>query len=386
MNQACIVDTAVVCSLGDSLDEAWPKLCRGDSAIGPVRRFDTDQLDCHDAACVFGLEVGAQPNLLCALMRPVLEQLRKVPAGTVVLWAGVKGNVESVQALAEDRPSPEIHNPRDYRTWVCRHLGIEDRGMEVNAACASSTVALALGTQMIAQGECSSVLICAADIVSRFTFTGFAALKAMSPTTCRPFDQKRDGLCLGDGAAAMLLADPAVVGPTAGEPLVQLSGWGISNDANHITGPARDAVGLVSAIRRALQTADLSATDLAAWCTHGTGTVYNDAMELTALEKIEGSRRLPIFSVKGAVGHTLGAAGLLEAAICAKVLQEKTVPPTAALREPEPRAVGRASNECQALEGKSVLTTNSGFGGVNAALVLERVEDARRPADAAARD
>jgi 3-oxoacyl-[acyl-carrier-protein] synthase II len=315
-------------------------------------------------------------------MRTALGQLGRVPADTAVIWAGVKGNAEYVQRCAErgfsaERVGPEIHHPRDYRRWVCQFLGIEDHGMEVNAACASSTVALALGMQMIAQGECSYALICAADIVCRFTFTGFAALKALSPTCCRPFDVQRDGLCLGDGAAAMLLADPAVV-PTSEEtghpvdrPHVRLTGWGISNDANHITGPARDGSGLTDAIRQALHGADISSADLAAWCTHGTGTIYNDAMEVTALEEIFASRRFPIFSIKGAVGHTLGAAGVLEAALCVKSLRERTVPPTAAMREPEPRAVGRASNECQELRGNRILTTNSGFGGVNAALVLE---------------
>jgi len=386
MNEICILDTGVVCALGSSLSEVWAGLCQGDSAVGPVSGFDTDQLDYHSAACVSGLNAGAEPNRICALTRLALEQLGPVPADTVVIWAGVKGNVEYIQALAEKTASPDVHHPRDYRRQVCQILGIEDRGIEVNAACASSTVAMALGMQMIARGECSYVLVCAADIVSRFTFTGFAALKALSRTTCRPFDVQRDGLCLGDGAAAMLLANPAVAGERLGSSPMRLTGWGISNDANHITGPARDGSGLVGAIRQALQAADISAADVAAWCAHGTGTVYNDAMELTAMEKIFGSRRLPVFSIKGAVGHTLGAAGVLEAAVCMKALQEKTVPPTAALQEPEPRARGRVSSECQPLVGNRVLTTNSGFGGVNAALVLELTDDHRRSTQVDVRD
>ncbi|UCE58703.1 MAG: hypothetical protein JSU63_14820 [Phycisphaerales bacterium] len=375
MSQVSIMDSALACALGSSSEEVWTRLCRGDSAIGPMDDIDTDQLDCHNAAAISGLSRGKEPNRICSLMRFTLEQLAPVPADTVVIWAGVKGNVEYVEALAEGIEPPTIRQPRDYRQWVCRYLGIEDRGIEVNAACASSTVAIALAMQMIAQGECSRVLVCAADIVSRFTFTGFAALKALSPTVCRPFDVMRDGLCLGDGAGAMLLADSVAASDCVDRLVVRLSGWGISNDANHITGPARDGSGLIDAIRQALQSADLSAADVAAWCTHGTGTVYNDAMELTVLEEIFGSRRLPLFSIKGAVGHTLGAAGVLETALCVRALREQEVPPTVGLRRAEPAAGGSVSNECQPLQGNTILTTNSGFGGVNGALVLQLIQD-----------
>ncbi|MGB2984504.1 MAG: beta-ketoacyl synthase N-terminal-like domain-containing protein [Phycisphaerae bacterium] len=371
MNEAYVVESAIACALGNTLEEAWPRLCRGESAIDPVATFETDRLDYHRAACVRGLETGSEPNLICALMRRALTQLGRVPEDTVVIWAGVKGNVEYIQARSNETPRPTVYRPRHYRRWVCQQLGIEDRGMEVNAACAASTAGLALGAQMISLGECSSVLVCAADIVSRFTFVGFGSLKALTPTTCRPFDVDRDGLILGDGAAAILLAGDAAVSEHDFTPLARLTGWGISNDANHITGPARDGCGLVAAIRAALAKSGLAPDRLEAWCAHGTGTGHNDGMELTALEKVFGDRRFPVFSVKGAIGHTLGAAGAIETAICVEALSRKLVPATAALATPEPRAINRAEHEPQPFAGRNIMTTNSGFGGINAALVLE---------------
>ena len=170
---------------------------------------------------------------------------------------------------------------------------------------------------------------------------------------------------------ALWLADASTLDAAGAKPLARLTGWGIANDANHITGPARDGSGLILAIRSALDQADLAPETIDAFCAHGTATVYNDAMELTALESEFGDRRFPLFSIKGAIGHTLGAAGGIEVAVCLRALETKTVPPTVGVRNPEPRAVGRVSAKTQAFAGQRILTTNSGFGGVNAALILE---------------
>ncbi len=375
MNSVYLVDSGIACALGSGTDDVWPRLCRGESAVGEVRAFPTDSLAFHHAACIPGIDIGAEPNRVCALARRAFAQLGRVPDDTFVIWAGVKGNAEYVDALTSGAPTPVMHLPRHYRDWTCHALGIHGRGMEINAACASSSAALAVGAGMIVEGECSSALICAADVVSRFTFTGFGSLRALSPTTCRPFDVDRDGLCLGEGAVAMLLTSPAVAAECGYAPMAKLTGWGIANDANHITGPARDGSGLAAAIRGALDQAGLSPEQIEAWCAHGTGTVYNDAMELAALADVFGERRFPLFSIKGAIGHTLGAAGAMETAVAVKAMQEKMVPPTACLQMPEEAARGRVAREPQSFQGANILTSNSGFGGVNVALILEAPGD-----------
>ena len=250
-------------------------------------------------------------------------------------------------------------------------MGAAGAGFEVNAACASSTVGIALAAQKIAGGEYGCALVCGGDVVTHFVLSGFSVLKALTPTRCRPFDIARDGMCIGDGAVAVLLADARDRAPlppgTAGE----ISGWGISNDANHITGPSADGAGLVRAIEAALGMAGVRPDEVQAYCAHGTGTGFNDSMELKAIEAVFGERRFPVFSIKGAIGHTLGAAGGIDAAICAHTLACRLVPPTVGLENPEPKAAGRVSNQAQAFEGRNILTSNSGFGGVNAALVIE---------------
>jgi 3-oxoacyl-[acyl-carrier-protein] synthase II len=225
---------------------------------------------------------------------------------------------------------------------------------------------------MITEGTVKSVLVVAADLVSRFIFTGFSALQGLTASTCRPFDNKRDGLVLGDGGVAILLMEKDEADRRGFDSLARISGWGIANDANHITGPAKDGRGLISAIRSAVSAAEIPLDQVEAYCAHGTGTSYNDAMELTAVDSLFGDRGFPIFSVKGAIGHTLGAAGAIETAIAVCSLKEKRVPPTVGLINPDANGLGRVSNTEQGFGGTNILTTNSGFGGCNAALLLER--------------
>jgi 3-oxoacyl-[acyl-carrier-protein] synthase II len=352
-------------ALGDTFDVTWSRLFDGESAIAPVTRFATEALPHHLAACVSGLEVTPEGNRVCALLERALRGLPAFPSDTVTLWTGVKSGVDFVERVCVNEPPPARCLPRHVREWIAEKLNLSGGGLELNAACASSTAGIAFGAELIRHGECDHVLVCAADIVSRFTFTGFSALRGLSVAGCRPFDVNRDGLCLGDGAAAMLL--------TADKTSTRLAGWGIANDANHITGPARDGRGLVAAVQGALRVADLEPNDIHALCVHGTGTVYNDEMELTALERLFGERRFPAFGVKGAIGHTLGAAGLIESALCVRALDDGTVLPTCGLDAPEPRADGRFAASPQGFDGSRVLNTNSGFGGVNAALIFERL-------------
>lgn len=370
MQDVYVVKHSIATSLGNSVEATWQRLLKGHSALDAIRHFHADRLNSHKACCMPDLLPAAGENRVCALTRRVLDQISPVPPGTCVIWAGIKGNAEYIEA-DQNMEMPWL--PEHYHHWVAERLGISPLGFDINAACAASTVGMAIGAQKIARGEYGSVLICAADVVTRFVLIGFSVLKALTPTKCRPFDKARDGMCIGDGAAAILLADAETARKHKLNKLAHLSGWGISNDANHITGPSRDGAGLVMAIETALKMAGLSPDDTQAFCAHGTGTLFNDSMELAAIEAVFGDRRFPVFSIKGAVGHTLGAAGGIDAAICAHALAHKLIPPTVGLETPESQAAERVSNQAQAFDGRNILTSNSGFGGVNAALVLHAV-------------
>lgn len=378
MADVYILDGLAETALSSAEEDMFSALLAKTQPISKVRRFDTSRLNFHCAFCIdsLGNELRETENLTQILLQRLLSRWPSLPSVDVIIWAGVKGNVEFIESGAwsanPDCPYPYL--PRHYSQWIRENLGYQKAHLiEVNAACASSTFGMAIGAEMISSGRFQSVLIIAADIVTRFAFTGFSALNALAKSDCRPFDKRRDGLLLGDGAVALLMAGGQYAEDCKYNPSVRISGWGISNDAHHITAPARDGRGLIAAMTLALNKAGLKETDIGAFCAHGTGTVYNDAMELTAIGAVFGDLPFPMFSIKGAVGHTLGAAGGIEALICSRALSVGYVPPTAGFEFPEPEANGRVLGEEQTFDKKKIMTTNSGFGGVNVALILDKV-------------
>ena len=364
-NKIYIRSAATVTALGLTLDETWMNLQSGETASRDIDRFSTAAIDHKKAALVRENWFSGTRDLQEELLETVLSQLPSLSTPPFIIWTGVKSNTPFI----ESEGGYPLKDGAGFRENAAEYLKIPNRGIELNAACASSAAGLALGAMMIKSGKADSVLICSADKVSRFIHFGFSSLKALSSYPARPFDLDRDGLNLGDGASAVLLCGEKVLNGDA--PLAELAGWGIANDANHITGPARDGRGLVLAVKQALNTASAGSADVAAFCAHGTGTRYNDSMEVEALKQIFGETPPPVFSLKGAVGHTLGAAGGIETAVCVKALKEKTVPPTAGIENPEPYLANRISSKPQAIGKGCLLTTNSGFGGVNAALLIK---------------
>lgn len=241
----------------------------------------------------------------------------------------------------------------------------------VSSACASSTAALALAAGALRRGETECALVVGADVVSEFVLAGFAALMASDPSGAHPFDADRKGVALGEACAAALLmrADRAA---REGRPcLGAVAGWSLTCDANHLTGPSRDGAPLAEAIRTAVAMAGAAPADVAALCAHGTGTVYNDQMEMLAFRRVFGEQPRPTFSVKGGTGHLLGAAGLAEALLALEFLRRGRIPPTVGLRRAADDAVGWVYAEARPVDSAGLaVSTNSGFGGTNAAVAL----------------
>jgi 3-oxoacyl-[acyl-carrier-protein] synthase II len=239
----------------------------------------------------------------------------------------------------------------------------------VSVACVSGLLALQLGARWIQRGIADAVFVVGVDLVTDFVMSGFTTLKSLDPEGCRPFDRTRTGLSLGEGAGAILLTRQTRA-PSA---TLNIAGWGSSNDANHLTGPSRDGSGLALAIMRALESAATAPEVIDYVNAHGTGTPYNDAMESLALQSVFGERVPPFSSSKGLLGHTLGAAGVLETMVCVIAAARGLLPGTPRLRERDPAVSAAVLAEPRAgvIPGR-MLKINAGFGGTNAALVLAR--------------
>jgi 3-oxoacyl-[acyl-carrier-protein] synthase II len=371
--QVCITHVETVTSLGYTLDELWQGLLAGHTAIKPVRRFPITNYKAGVAACIPDLMPRDEKSMIHSLLHRLLKNLGPVPPDTFPITATTKAGIDNLERIRRGgKADPNDILPFSIWDILSQRLGLKTPGIHINAACASSTLALARGAALIASGLKDVVLVCAIDLLTEFVFSGFSSLGALSRNPCMPFDRERDGLSLGEGAAALLLMNPSRAQKENRPCLAKIKGWGAANDAAHVTAPSRNGTGLILAISQAINRANLKPEDISAVCAHGTGTVYNDMMELTAFYQVFGKREIPIFSIKGAIGHTMGAAGGLEAAVGVKSLSARIVPPTIGFLNPEDGAEGRVSRDVRELSGDFLLSTNSGFGGINAVIILEK--------------
>lgn len=366
-----ITNASTVTAMSESLDGLWRGLLAGKTAIRPVNRFPVKNYSAGIAGCIEGLNPSGSRSMLHSLCDRLFRNWASVPSDTLLITATTKAGIDHLEKVSTCQ-SGDIQDilPSSLPAIISEKLGLDSRGFNVSAACASSTIAVAQAAALISSGSADVVLVCCLDLTTEFIFSGFSALRALSPLPCRPFDRDRNGLSLGEGAAALLLMSRQRAKQEHRIPMGTIHGWGIANDATHITAPARDGCGLVQAISRALQISGIAADEIHAVCAHGTGTIYNDLMELTAFRQIFKNRKVPVFSIKGAIGHTLGAAGGIEVAVGMKALSCQVMPPTIGLRMPMDEAMDWVSTEPVSFSGDYLLSTNSGFGGINAALVL----------------
>lgn len=371
MRDIWIADAVAVTPLGEGLEQLWKALLAGKSAIRPVSRFEVNNYHTCIAACIGDLNPSGERSMTHVLLQRLVQQLEPVPQDTLLITATTKSGIDNLEKACEGHPA----NVRDIMLSaiyevIHSNLNLKKQGMNISASCASSTIAIAQGAELIASGWTDAVLVCCMDLVTEFVFSGFSALQALSAKPCRPFDRDRNGLSIGEGAAAVMLMSKERAKQEARPHLATIRGWGAANDASHITAPARDGSGLQQAIIQALTKAECSASDIAAINAHGTGTIYNDLMELKVFNHLFADHLIPIYSIKGAIGHTLGAAGGIEAVVGIQTLLEKTTPPTIGFSNPEKEAEGRVLAEPVPISGNYLLTTNSGFGGINAAIIL----------------
>jgi len=284
-----------------------------------------------------------------------------------------KANIDVFDQLAAGQPVPLAAQRQIQPAFLATDLAVrfDCRGplQCVSAACVSGLLALQQGAACIRRGRADAVLVVGVDVISNFVLSGFNTLKSLDPEGCRPFDLGRVGLSLGEGAAAIVLVRREL----APAPRLLLTGCGTSNDANHLTGPSRDGAGLALAIRRALAASCAAPEDIDYLNAHGTGTPYNDNMEALAFRTVFGDHIPPFSGTKGITGHTLGGAGVIETTLCAATLESRLLPGTPRLRERDPVAPESLLETARpAAKLKRILKVNCGFGGTNAALIIER--------------
>jgi 3-oxoacyl-[acyl-carrier-protein] synthase II len=371
--RALIVQADIITPFGRGIDPCWQALLEKRSAVRPLDRFPVAQFSAAIAATIDGLDYLGDRSLVMQMLERLFVDQQPIPADALLYLATTKGEIDFLEkSMISPACDPAESRPDRLLARVGELTGVLDGGTLVSAACTSSAAAVARGAALIRSGRADCVLVVACDGVTEFIYSGFSSLMALDSQPASPFDRNRKGLSLGEAAAFVLLMGEERAAREGRRSLGEVAGWGMADDANHMTGPSRESEGLIAAIHGALNGAGCRPDDVAFISAHGTGTAYNDAMELGAVRGVFGSVCRPLYSVKGALGHTMGAAGLLEIIIALRSLREGCVPPTVNLREADDAAVGWVAAERAAIRGEGLaLVTNAGFSGINTAILLK---------------
>ncbi len=272
----------------------------------------------------------------------------------------------------KDRKYIDAHSLGDAASKVAKSLGITDYVTTISTACSSGTNAIMLGARMIKSGKLDRVIVGGADCLSKFTINGFKTLMILSETDCKPFDENRTGLNLGEAAAFLVLESDEVVKKENKKVLALVSGYANANDAFHQTASSDDGEGATLAMQKALKVADLSAKDIDYINAHGTATPNNDSSESKAIIRVFKDKTPSFSSTKGFTGHTLAAAGAIEAVYSILALQRGIILPNLNFETPIEGTNLIPETEVVHKNIEHVLSNSFGFGGNCSTLIFSK--------------
>lgn len=264
-----------------------------------------------------------------------------------------------------------MHEGANTLDWMARLLGLNGPTLSFMTACSSGANAIGLAADAIRAGRASLMLAGGADSLSRIVFNGFCGLKVVSPDGPRPFDKQRQGMMVAEGAGMLVLESVESANARGAKIMALLTGYGHSCDAHHLTAPHPEGKGAVAAMREAVAQTGLQPKDIGYINAHGTATQDNDRTEARAIREVFGDG-VPVSSTKRFFGHTLAAAGGIEAVVSVWALQNGLLPQNLGLREAEENGIALLRETRKADDLRHVLSNSFGFGGNNAALVFSK--------------
>jgi nodulation protein E len=401
MHRVAITGLGVICALGKTTKDFWASLLQGSVGIGPITAIDRSclrfqngaevrdynpldyfeprQADLMDRFAQFAVIAAKQ-----AVQDAGLELTPELCSSTAVITGACVGGQSS-----EDQGFYDIYRANRNRvhpmtipktmanagaSLICMELGITGAAFTISTACSSAAHAVGLGYSMVASGAAPVALVGGSEApFSLGLLKAWEALRVVSTGTCRPFSKDRSGMILGEGGAMLVLERMDHAQARGIHIYGEVAGFGMSSDACHITHPSSD--GAAAAMQRALAHAEIAPEQVGYINAHGTGTEVNDSTETAAIRKVFGAHadKLAVSSTKSMHGHTLGAAGALEAAAAVLALRHGVLPPTANYTTPDPACdLDVIPNAARKAEVDYCLSNSFAFGGLNAALVFRR--------------
>ena len=410
-NRVVVTGLGAVTPLGLDVKSSWEGICTGKSGAAAITQFDASAFTTRFSASVkdfsvegyletrdarrmdpfiqYGMVAGIQAFRDSGI--EITEQNAHRVGCAIGSGIGGIGSIEETALLAEQKGPKRISPffvPGAIINMIAGNLSImydlQGPNLAVVTACTTGTHNIGLGARMVAAGDVDAMLVGGAEMATTpVGIGGFAAARALSTRNddpecaSRPWDLDRDGFVLGDGAGMLMLESLDSARERGAQIYCELTGFGMSGDAYHITSPPEDGRGAAAAMRHALTDAGLNASDLSYVNAHGTSTQAGDRAESVAVRSVFGSHadELAVSSTKSMIGHLLGAAGSVEAIFTILALRENVAPPTINLDSPSPGCdLNYVPHQAQERPIQHALSNSFGFGGTNGSLIFSQLE------------
>lgn len=403
-NRVVITGDGSISPLGFNSKSLWENLINGQSGVDYIQQFDTENFsvkiagevkdfdpnEFFDSKDVKRLDRFTMFGLIAAKQAIEKSNYSSSDAG-VIVGTGVGG----MHTLEEEhskyinkgqRGVSPFYVPKMIPNIAGGQIAIKNNlnglNFSMSTACSSATDAIGMAYRLISDGHISAMICGGAEgSITPLTLSGFANMKALSKNNdnpseaSKPFDKERDGFILSEGAGMLFLENLESALNRGAEILGEIIGYGITNDAYHITQPHKDSVGAISAIEMAINEADIKVEDIDYINAHGTSTYFNDMLETQAIKNVLGNhaKDVSISSTKSMTGHLLGAAGAIEAIACINAINYNKVPPTVNYKTPDPEcSLNYTPNIAIDRKVEIAMSNSFGFGGHNSVIILKK--------------
>jgi 3-oxoacyl-[acyl-carrier-protein] synthase II len=397
--RVAVTGLGLVTPIGAGREEVWEGLLAGRSGFAPVESFDTGRFTVHLGAEVRGFDPAPWVRTLDSGRLGRASQLAIAAARMALADAGIDSSADAARAgVAMGTTSGE---PREVERFddrylagameglgpefidlypchmiaahVARELGLAGPATMIPTACAAGNYAIAHAFDLLGAGRADVMLAGGADAFSRITYAGFSRLGAIAPERCQPFDRNRKGMIPGEGAAVLVLESLERARSRGARVYAEVAGYGLSCDAHHMTAAHPEGDGAARAMARALADAGIGPADVSYISAHGTGTPTNDRLETLAVQRVFGAAaaKTPMSSIKSMIGHTMGAASAIEAAVCSLAIATGRIPPTMNLEEPD-GDLDYVPNRAREHDVRVAMNNAYAFGGNNASVIFRR--------------
>jgi 3-oxoacyl-(acyl-carrier-protein) synthase len=390
----CITGIGIVSAIGLTAAENLLSLRAGKSGIAPVHYLNEQknllvgEVKASNEELIEKLQVGnkniSRTSLLglAAASEAWGHTIHHSGIKTGIISATSVGGMDRSEVfykdyLAEDSPDYSLllsHDSGNTTERIAAELGISGYINTLSTACSSGVNAIMLGARLLQQGKLDRVLVGGTDALTRFTISGFRSLMIYDDAWCRPFDESRTGLNMGEGAGFLLLENEKSIAASGNDTLCFVNGWANAADAYHQTASSPDGKGATMAIQKAIKISGLALKDISYVNAHGTGTKNNDLSESVALKNVFGENVPAFSSTKPFTGHTLAAAGAIEAVFSVLAIKHNLIYPSLNFKTPiEETGLVPATSLITDSQVNAVLSNSFGFGGNNSSIVFSNI-------------